>query len=107
MTLTEGYLRSTRFKLSRAFHTARGGADDGDVPTYLAIHEYDREELDFAAMLKRNDTPWQREITKKFPVSHVTLNRVVGRFGEGRFFDEREGYLNVAPGALKKPGDGA
>jgi len=69
MSLTPGYVRSTRFKLGAQITGATAGET---CPPHLVIHELDADEVDFPAMQARNTTPWLMEIIKNFKTRVVT-----------------------------------
>ncbi|KAJ0369442.1 hypothetical protein COL26b_010431 [Colletotrichum chrysophilum] len=80
-----GYLRTTRFKLALARSNAQSRALKGlstndepppQPPKWLAVHEFESEEVDLVSLRQLTDTEWTRKInsvskTRVFPVFKI------------------------------------
>ncbi|EPE33409.1 Dimeric alpha+beta barrel [Glarea lozoyensis ATCC 20868] len=92
-----GYLRTTRYQLlfsrsnaeSRVLKGLPPRPEDKNAqkpPTYLAIHEFDTETPDLAAVMKTAETEWSKRILGGVGRVEQPVFRVVEGFGKGGFF---------------------
>ncbi|KAH6672053.1 hypothetical protein B0J14DRAFT_639994 [Halenospora varia] len=76
-TLSEcaGYVRTRRFKLKESLI-------EKNVPTYLALHEFDSESLPQEDLQKTAETPWAKKVMGSLAGSEVFVFRLTGEFGD-------------------------
>ncbi|KAF4625432.1 hypothetical protein G7Y89_g12735 [Cudoniella acicularis] len=94
---TRGYLRTTRYKLlyyrtnaqSRELKGLPPRPEDKEVqapPTWLAIHEFDTEDLDTKALMATADTEWSKGILGSIARMEALTYHHVASYGDGKFF---------------------
>jgi len=92
-----GYIRSTRFKLAYYRTNAQSRVlkglppRDADLtiavpPKWFAIHEFDREDVDNAALLKTAETEWAKKMLKGAETVEGGKWKLAGSFGNKKFF---------------------
>ena len=70
-----GYVRTRRYKLKTAV-TAK------DVPTYLALHEFDSDSLPQEELMKTAETPWGKKVMGSLAGQEIFVFRLTGSFGD-------------------------
>jgi hypothetical protein len=76
-TLAEckGYVRTRRYKLKTAMSAK-------DIPTYLALHEFDGDTLPVEDLAKSGDTPWAKKIMGALAGQEVFVFSLIGSWGD-------------------------
>ncbi|KAH8675716.1 hypothetical protein BX600DRAFT_507931 [Xylariales sp. PMI_506] len=91
-----GYLRTTRYKLSYARTNAqsrvlKGLATESEAgpepPTWLAIHEFEVEDVDLAALGPLTASPWTTKIHAERKLGIFRHYKLVNSFAGGEFFN--------------------
>ena len=94
-----GYLRTTRYKLlyyrtnaqSRELKGLPARPEDKKIqepPKFLAIHEFDTEDLDMPALIATADTEWSKRIMGSVARMETPIYNHVASYGDGKFFQE-------------------
>ena len=70
-----GYVRTRRYKLKTAVVAK-------DVPTYLALHEFDSDAIPREELLKTAETPWAKKVMGSLAGKEVFIYKLTGAFGD-------------------------
>lgn len=76
MAACKGYVRTRRYKLREALRT------EGEVPTYLALHEFHGDSLPDQELAKTGETPWSKKVMGGLARSEVGAYRLFGSWGD-------------------------
>lgn len=99
LATAKGYLRTTRFKLMFASANSQVRALKGlpstnepppEPPTWMAIHEFESEDVDLAALKELTTTPWTEKIRDNRTKAIYSYYKLVSVFGEGDWFYDVE-----------------
>ncbi|ROT38962.1 hypothetical protein SODALDRAFT_294125 [Sodiomyces alkalinus F11] len=91
----KGFLRTTRYKLAYARSNAQSRVLKGlatssepppQPPTWLAIHEFDTEDVSVENLMDIADSPWTRKVLSGCKAIEAPIFKIVKAFGEADFF---------------------
>jgi len=93
-----GYLRTTRYKLLYYRTNAQSRQLKGlppregdhaiqEPPSWLAIHEFSREDLDFPKLMATAETEISKEILGTATKTETPVYRFTQSYGDGKFFN--------------------
>jgi hypothetical protein len=57
-------------------------------PTYLAMHEFDTEDLDMKALMATADTEWSKKIMGAVTKLETPVFKHAKSYGDGKFFHQ-------------------
>jgi hypothetical protein len=91
-----GYVRTTRFKLVFSRSNAQSRALKGlsvtsnepqpKPPTYLALHEFESEDIDLASLKTLTDTEWTKKIHDNAETALHPVYKIAKTHGKGEWF---------------------
>ncbi|KAE9579204.1 Core atranone cluster (CAC) protein 1 [Colletotrichum fructicola] len=92
-----GYLRTTRFKIALARSNAQSRALKGlstndepppQPPKWLAVHEFESEEVDLVSLRQLTDTEWTRKINSVSKTRVFPVFKIAKAHGSGDWFHD-------------------
>ncbi|ERS95466.1 uncharacterized protein SPSK_02712 [Sporothrix schenckii 1099-18] len=96
LSTASGYLRTTRFKLVFSRSNAQSRALKGlpvtsnepqpNPPTFLALHEFESEQIDLDALRALTDTEWTRKVHDNTETVLHPVYKIVKAHGKGEWF---------------------
>lgn len=79
-----GYRRTRRFKLTFGRQNRLPAADKkiSEPPKYLALHEFDSDELPQAELQKTGETEWAKKVMGGVTQTDIGVYKVLKEFGD-------------------------